>query len=535
MREKVNKLVELLKNNKKVFIGVLVIIVIFVIVLVLLLNKNTFASLEDTDSITITCPDTASAGEEIECSIVLTSVTMSTQGISAKYSVSEGMEFVQFNTNKDSWNEYANDEDGFVLVNFDGVTGSSLIGTVKYTVPDTATSNEIYKVSLVDANIGDGESTTVNFDDVYDEIRILSDINTLDGIKLSNGSLDEEFNKDVKEHTATVSSEKVTIKAIKTDDNSVVSGDVGDVSLHYGTNSFNIIVTSETGIQNTYLLSIYRPYDFATENYIYSKENNYIYTKSDTSSEVILSNIVLPSELTAEISNDKLIISYSEEELLEINIINIVSTKYTLLENIMYIESNLSYDNLMNTIILNGVSTKIYDGDNEITSGVISEGYKLRVYYEDTLLEEYTFNEEYLMINNLNVDDTNKIIKRVVLGSDYETLVSNIVTTGSISVKDKNGNVINNSDKVKTGDVIEINMNSGTYKYTVSVLGDINGNGTGDLGDVALLYRYLKGKTELELYQIVAGDVINNGSIKVNDVARIYRYVKGKITSMEVE
>ena len=95
--------------------------------------------------------------------------------------------------------------------------------------------------------------------------------------------------------------------------------------------------------------------------------------------------------------------------------------------------------------------------------------------------------------------------------------------------------ILNNNTTVKTGDVIEVKMASGTYSYTISVLGDLTGTGTATLGDVSLLYRYLKGKTELELYQIAAGDVINNGSIKVNDVSRIYRYYKGKITSMEVE
>ncbi|MGM9876930.1 MAG: dockerin type I repeat-containing protein [Bacilli bacterium] len=535
LKEKLKQLLELIMKNKKIFIGILTILLVLVIVLVILLDKGTFAVEEDTDNLTITCPDTASGGQEIECSIVLNSVTFSTQGLNASYSVTEGMEFVKF-TAEDIWNVYANDSDGFVLVNFDGVTGSSLVGTVKYKIPETASSNEKYKVELVNATIGDGDVTSITFENVYDEIRILSDVNTLDNITLSTGSLDEEFNGGINEHNATVDSEKVTINAIKTDDNSSVSGDIGEVTLHYGTNTFNIMVTSETGIQNTYTLNIYRPYNFSSDVYTYSKENNYIYTKTNIDSTTILSNLVLPTELTGDIKNNNLIISYGDEKLLEINIINITSTKYTMLENIMYIESNLSYASLMNTITLNGVTTSIYDEEgNLINSGVVIEGYKLKVFYNDTLLEEYTFDEEYLSIDNLNVDDANNIIKRIVLGTNYSELLSNITTTGTITVKDKDGNILNNNNTVKTGDVIEVKMASGTYSYTISVLGDLTGTGTATLGDVSLLYRYLKGKTELELYQIAAGDVINNGSIKVNDVSRIYRYYKGKITSMEVE
>ena len=535
LKEKLKQLLDLIKKNKKIFIGIVTILLVLVIVLVILLNKGTFAVEEDTDTLTITCPDTASGGQEIECSIVLNSVTFSTQGLNASYSVTEGMEFVKF-TAEDIWNVYANDSDGFVLVNFDGVTGSSLVGTVKYKIPETASSNEKYKVELVNATIGDGDVTSITFENVYDEIRILSDVNTLDNITLSTGALDEEFNGGINEHNATVDSEKVTINAIKTDDNSSVSGDIGEVTLHYGTNIFNIMVTSETGIQNTYTLNIYRPYNFSSDVYTYSKENNYIYTKTNIDSTTILSNLVLPTELTGDIKNNNLIISYGDEKLLEIKIINITSTKYTMLENIMYIESNLSYTSLMNTITLNGVTASIYDEEgNLINSGVVIEGYKLKIFYNDTLLEEYTFDEEYLSIDNLNVDDVNNIIKRVVLGTNYSELLSNITTTGNITVKDKDGNILNNNTNVKTGDVIEVKMASGTYSYTISVLGDLTGTGTATLGDVSLLYRYLKGKTELELYQIAAGDVINNGSIKVNDVSRIYRYYKGKITSMEVE
>lgn len=529
------KIVDRILNNKKLLISGLAILGVFIIMLIVLLSKGSLANVENEDSLTITCPDTSSAGGEIECSIVLNSVTMSTQGVSASYSVSDGMDFVKF-TPGDGWTDYAvGSSDGFALVNFNGVTGSNLVGTVKYNIPNTAVSNELYKVELIEATIGDGGSVSVIFENVYDEVRMLSDVNTLNAITLSSGSLNGTFNKDVNEIGATVSEDKVTIGATKTDDKSTVSGDIGEVTLHYGTNTFNIVVTSETGKDNTYTLNIFRPYEFSNDNYVYSKENNYIYTGTDNDNTSILANIVLPGELSSSIENNKLNISYGEEKLLEINIINIISSKYTILDGVMYIESNLAYDNFMSTITLNGVTASVYNGDTVVNSGNVVEGYKFRIYYGATLLEEYTFNEEYLEINNLTVDDTNKIVKKVVLDTTYDSLTANINTTGTISVKDKDGNKLSGSDKVKTGDVIEIKLNAGLFKYTVSVLGDINGDGVANMGDVGVLYRFLKGKGQLEDYQISAGDVINNGSIKVNDVSRVYRYHKGKVTSMEVE
>ena len=88
-------------------------------------------------------------------------------------------------------------------------------------------------------------------------------------------------------------------------------------------------------------------------------------------------------------------------------------------------------------------------------------------------------------------------------------------------------------------------MQNDTIKYTISVLGDVSGDkslsgkiigdGIIDVGDVGQLYRYLKGKTEFEYYQIAAGDILSDSSIKVNDVARLYRYIKGKNSTLEVE
>lgn len=98
---------------------------------------------------------------------------------------------------------------------------------------------------------------------------------------------------------------------------------------------------------------------------------------------------------------------------------------------------------------------------------------------------------------------------------------------------------------MKTGDILEITLSKSTIQYIISVLGDVSGNksssgkiigdGVVNVGDVGQLYRYLKGKTEFEDYQMAAGDILSDNIIKVNDVARLYRYIKGKNETLEVE
>ena len=80
-----NKLLDLMKKNKKVSTCLLVTILVFGVVITLIVNRGTYSNDENVDSLIIDCPDTVLPGSELECSIILNSVTMSSQGIMAKY------------------------------------------------------------------------------------------------------------------------------------------------------------------------------------------------------------------------------------------------------------------------------------------------------------------------------------------------------------------------------------------------------------------------------------------------------------------
>ena len=531
MREKIYQIFEYIKSKKKIFIGVIALAIVSVIVIILI-NNNTFADTPK-DTVTITCPETASAGETIECSINANIATITALSVNANYNTTLGLTYDSF-TSDSTWVVYASSENGFAVGNTNGVTGSNVIGTLKYKVPDDAKANDTFTITLTNVEFSDANYDMVEADNSTAEIRILSDINTLSSLSITGATLNETFDPNTNNYTATSDSDSITINVEKTDENSTVTGDTGKVDLHYGTNNFSIVVTGETKQENTYNLSVFRPYKFSSSNYVYNEDNNYLYTKADTNSETILSNIEVPSELTASINDSKLNISYITERLLEIDIINISSTKYTIVNNNIFIGKDTTYETFNNNITLNGVTIKIFNGTDEVTEGSLEDTYKIKVYYNDTELETYNINEDYLNFDSsLNIDDTNKIIKRLVLNTTYSSLLEKIDTTGTITIKRGNNN-LSNSDTVATGDVISIRLSSGTYNYTVSVLGDINGKDGINNGDVAVLYNYLKGKTTLEKYQIAAGDIINDGNIKINDVSRLYRYYKGKVSVLEV-
>ena len=554
MKEKTRNMFNKISNNKKIAILSAFSILLIVIIFITLNSRNTFAN-SDKDLLSLTCSEIVTPGEMVNCTVSLNTVTIKGLGFQTSLVTSDNLIFDSYenNTTDNAWTFLGASSTSILYYSTTEIQGNYILGTLKYKVSEDAKPNDKFYVSLTSNILGGnnnaGETVEVKIDDVKEEFRTLSDINSLSNIELSIGTLNETFNSDITSYTATIDSEKVIITAAKTDANSIVTGD-GEVKLHYGTNTVTITVTSESGNSKDYNIKINRPYNFTSDNYIYNKENNYIYTKMDTDPKVIKSNITnLPNDLTTSISENKLIIKYSEEILLSINIINLSSNKYTVADNSMRIGNNIDYNDFISSIITNGVSIKIFNGSEEITSGILKENNTLKVYFNDTLIDEYTLLEEYLNFSDkLIVDNsnTNKIIKRIKANTTYGELKKEISTTGTITIKNgKDNSTLTDNSKVKTGDILEIKMQNDTIKYTISVLGDVSGDksssgkivgdGVIDVGDVGQLYRYLKGKTEFEYYQIAAGDILSDSSIKVNDVARLYRYIKGKNSTLEVE
>ncbi|MBQ2872826.1 MAG: cadherin-like beta sandwich domain-containing protein [Bacilli bacterium] len=481
-----NKIFDIIKKNYKIIAYLLLLIVgVFVV----LLNRGTYSVDEDTnvDGLRITCTESANKGEDFECSISLNSVSMITKGLIVNYSVDEGIEFVEFTS--DNWEVSTKNESGFVLVNLDGVSGEVSVGSVKFKMPTDAVANSTYKIELVDATIGDGENTVFELETVYANVRVKSDINTLDNITISNGSLNEEFNKDTFEYTSSVDSDMIVIEVTKTDDKSTVLG-TGEVSLHYGTNSINIIVTAEDGSEKTYSLSIFRTYEFSSDIYTYSKENNYIYTGIDTDSNTILNNIDVSNELNKEIIDNKLIISYRGESILEIDILSIDFNNYIFNNNILYVDSVLSFDSFVNNInYSDGISFKVFNGNDEITGDtLLSNEMILKVYYDANELDNYSIGIYNLVFENtLTIDNDNKYIKHLTIGTSVSQFIDLVtVVGGNVFIYDKDGNEKNNIDIIATGDILRSYLGDKLMdEYKLSVIGDSNGDGKLSLLDLA--------------------------------------------------
>lgn len=553
MMEKVGKKFKLLCNGitnfvkkNKILSGILFIGIVLLI-FILAIKSNTYA-VNDSDYVNIACPETANAGEFVSCTVSVNIASDDVRGFQANITYDDGITFDSFERDKSCTEDNGCYNSKFdsplggpnaILFYRDG-TGKGLytIGTLKYKMPDTAKGGDEYSITFSDIVMAN-----TNTEDVYKpenivkKIRIPSDDNNIKGITLSSGNINESISNDNTVYTANVDADTVNITIEKSNQYATVDGELENISLHYGTNDILFKVISETNIEKEYTIKIYRPYTFSTDVYSYDKVNNTMYTKSDVDDQVIITNLKLSKELSGNVTNNKLIISYGNEKLTEVNLINITNKKYSLSNSIAYIGKNVDYSKFMDNLVLNGgISVKIFDNSgNEITSGILTKDHKMKVYYNGNIIEEYSFSEEYLNIK-LNVDEKNNDITKISLGTTVTDLLSKIETSGSINIKDgKSGNPITNDSKIKTGDIIEIKMTDKTHTYRASVLGDITGTGNSAVGDVAMLYRYIKGKNKLESYESAAGDIVGDGQIKINDVGMLYRYVKGRIPTLEVE
>ena len=144
-------------------------------------------------------------------------------------------------------------------------------------------------------------------------------------------------------------------------------------------------------------------------------------------------------------------------------------------------------------------------------------------------------DDNIIFIGDLLVDEENRIIKRIVDGTTYSVIKSKINSNATINIISNKGDQITDEDIVKTNDRIEISLNGNTVTYSLSVLGDLTGDGIIKVNDVGKLYRHQKGRDIITDQTILeSANIIDDGIIKVNDVGRLYRYEKKRESSLEV-
>ena len=160
--------------------------------------------------------------------------------------------------------------------------GTATITATCEEVSDAAGDNESYDTATMTVTVkgSSSKTTTSTKDDGDDESKITSEGSTkkttddssnksrnnyLSSLKVSDGTLSPEFNRDITSYTINFDDEntiknldKIKITATADDDKAKVTG-TGEKELVEGENSFSIKVKSESGSTRTYIIKVTKP------------------------------------------------------------------------------------------------------------------------------------------------------------------------------------------------------------------------------------------------------------------------------------
>ena len=541
-------------RNKNIYLGGSVVIGLMLVMTVFWIVKSTFSNPAASNQLVISCPEVVSGGETITCNVYANVVDTTVLSVNANYQFDDVITYKNFTIDNNSNLElYTSSENGFAVVSMNGITEDTLIGFLELTISDDVQPSTTYNIEFTNVEYSDSEYQMISLENAKTEIRTKNNIATLDNITIDGYTLNETFDKNVMDYTTTVNTDtsNIVISYTKTDLNSSVSGTgtLGSkLNLHYGTNTFYIEVLSEDGkVNNTYSIAVKRPYKFSTNNYNYDEVNNEMYVGFDSDTVVISNLEVLSDGLSYAIVDNQLQVLYGTEVVSTVKLLRFTSS-YQIIDKEIYIGNNLSYGELISKIVSDTLDIKIVNSSDNVVSDnnlIINESNKLYIYNGDVKLDTYTFRMDYLNIDSsLVIDDNKKIIMRLPVGITYSELLAKIETSGSIEKISNNGATLNDNSIVKTGDKITIKIGSGVITYTLSILGDVTGDGIIEINDVGRLYRYYNGReAHLNIRYssegddeafFLAGDVVVDGVIEINDIGRLYRYYNGRVSYLEV-
>lgn len=368
-----------------------------------------------TGNLSISCsPNKVNSNETSKCTIS-GSIDTEITAISLDINPSSNLQLVSF-TPSNTWNgdDIDNSKIDVYTSSGDAINNNFTLGTIEVKVKDNAVnSNEKLSLSNI---IFYYDKTEYNIDNASSDIRVPSNINTLTNITVNNKSIEFQENKTT--YDLEVDSNSAKIAVTKKDSNSTVTGD-GTQKLNYGKNTFNIVVTSESGSKKTYTLNITRPDSRSKENYLlnFSFYNYDIgFNKDKTSYELTVENNVSRfgnidyyKEIPSQADIEELITKYKINNSLLNYICELVSGAGMV--NAKFNEKSISdlYDDLYNYIddidnSLDSLEKKC--NDDETSCSYYMDG---NLVYKETETEEYIEyafyrNNEIVWVGNNNIN-----------------------------------------------------------------------------------------------------------------------------------
>lgn len=122
---------------------------------------------------------------------------------------------------------------------------------------------------------------------------------------------------------------------------------------------------------------------------------------------------------------------------------------------------------------------------------------------------------------DVNTNHSNNIIS-VSYGTNVSYIKEHTIATTDKEVTDFNGGTLNDSDKLRTGDILKIANNN---QYLIAVIGDVNGDAKLTSSDYVLIKNYIMKNNPLSAVQVVAADLNNDSKLSSGDYVLVKKYI----------
>ena len=183
---------------------------------------------------------------------------------------------------------------------------------------------------------------------------------------------------------------------------------------------------------------------------------------------------------------------------------------------------------LESTAKISGIGEIALPEKNNVLEVVVTAGngdvriYTVTVAKEDpVLIGKISFSDKYTM--------TGLYIHGIAPDITVEQFVSNLIVEGNGKVVDSNGNEIAKGETLKTGYQINVynTINELYGVYYISVMGEIDGNGIVNMGDLLKVRNQILKQTGFSELQVFSGDIDRDGKINMGDLLKIRNHILG--------
>ena len=347
-------------------------------------------------------------------------------------------------------------------------------------------------------------------------VKVLSDVNTLTDITISNGTIN--FNENTTEYNVTIDSNSTNISATKKDGSSSISGDIGNKILNYGVNTFKITVTSESGKSKVYTINITRPDNRSKTNTLSSlklSSGTIAFNKNTTNYKVTVENNISSIKVEATLTDKKSsFVSGYEPRVVNLNVgNNNIEIKikaeneevktYTI--NVVRKDVDKPSNNDSNNKPVTKEETKKSNNNNlselKLSDGILvfdkgTTEYRVTVSYDVKSIEitaktedskakfeilnneELSIGENVITIKVVAEDNSEKEYKIIVIRKEENAILSSDSKLKSLIIKDYeidfNSSVYNYTIKIGKEDKLNITYTPSDSKSNVTVTGNEN-------------------------------------------------------------